>query len=274
MWTTHPALIQGTPEWYDVRRGMVTASVVGQLITVRKLSAIDYDCPVCPALADNPCQSKTKPGVEIKTLHPERAEHARNQSSSTVIEPARNPESRSLTTLLVSERITGWTDPSYYGEDMWRGHDDEPRAREKYGEHYEPVTEAGFMVRDDWGVQIGYSPDGLVGDDGLIEIKSKRPRIHLVTILADNPPIDDMAQMQCGLLVTGRKWLDYIAYCGGMPLWKRRVYPDQRWFKAIIAAVQTFEENAAEMMRIYDEATTGLPMTERSALDTLELKLA
>lgn len=82
--TIHPDLEQGTDEWLAVRRGMLTASVVGQLISVRKLSAIDYGCPVCPALADNPCQSKAKPGATIKTLHPERAEYARSQSSSTL----------------------------------------------------------------------------------------------------------------------------------------------------------------------------------------------
>lgn len=270
---TFPDVEQGSEEWYDQRRGMVTASVVGQLITVRKLTGIDYPCPACNADAHNPCLSK-RGDAPIKTLHSERAEYARNQSSALVIEPASNPESRSITTLLVSERITGWTDPAYVGDDMWRGHDDEPRAREKYSERYAAVTEVGFMVRDDWGYRIGYSPDGLVGDDGLIEIKSRRPRTHLVTILAGHPPIEDMAQMQCGLLVTGRKWLDYIAYCGGMPMWHRRVYPDQRWFDAIVKAVAAFEDNAAEMVRIYDESVVGLPLTERSALDTVELKLA
>jgi hypothetical protein len=46
-----------------------------------------------------------------------------------------------------------------------------------------------------------------------------------------------MAQLQCGLLVSGRKWIDYVSYCGGMPLYVKRVEPDERWFDAIVEAV-------------------------------------
>ncbi|MBM4468191.1 hypothetical protein GS502_01480 [Rhodococcus hoagii] len=259
-----PSLMQGTDEWHDQRRGLVTASAVGKLITTRKLSAADYDCPACGAPAEDPCRSKVKAGAAIKTLHSERAEVARrNSSSSIVFETASNDTSRDLTALLVAERITGYTDPTYVSDDMLRGIEDEPRARAKYAEHYAPVREIGFMIRDDNGVRIGYSPDGLVGDDGLIEIKSRRQKAHLETILSGHPPVENMAQLQCGLLVSGRKWIDYVSYCGGMPLWVKRVYPDQRWFDAITAAVRAFETNAAEMIRLYDESIAGFPVTER-----------
>ena len=211
-----PDLEQGSEDWHAQRRGIVTASVVGQLVTTKTLK------------------------------------------------PASNDVSRGLTRLLVAERITGWTDPMYVSDDMLRGIEDEPKARDKYSEHYAPVTEIGFMIREDNDVKIGYSPDGLVGDDGLIEVKSRRQKKHLETILAEEPPAENLAQMQCGLLVSGREWCDYISYCGGMPLWVKRVFPDQRWFDAILAAVDAFEENAAEMIRLYDERTVGLPMTERT----------
>ena len=214
-----PDLIQGSDEWHDQRRGMVTASVVKGLVT------------------------------------------------PSTIKPADNPEARSIAALLVAERITGWTDPTYVGADMERGWDDEPRAAEKYSEHYAPVTTVGFMVQDDWGFSIGYSPDGLVGDDGLIEVKSRRPKKHLQTILADDVPPDVMPQIQAGLLVSGREWCDYISYCGGMPMWPKRVLPDQRWFDAIILAVEMFEETATQMVGAYLEATLGLPETERANND-------
>jgi len=148
---------------------------------------------------------------------------------------------------------------------MERGTLDEPFARELYSEHHAPVTEIGFMVlnRDDWHFKIGYSPDGLVGDDGLIEIKSRAQKKHLATILADEVPAENMAQCQTGLLVSGRKWLDYVSYCGGMPLWTKRVYPDPRWHEAIIEAVELFEANAAEIIARYTAAVNGLPSTER-----------
>lgn len=259
-----PELIQGTDEWHEQRRGIVTASVVGNLITTRSLTAIDYDCPACEALANDACRSKVKAGATIKTLHSERAEVARRSSSSLVLEPARNDTSRSVTALLVAERITGWTDPTYISDDMLRGIEDEPRARDKYAEHYAPVREVGFIVREHDGIRIGYSPDGLVGDDGLIEVKSRRAKKQVETVLSGHPPAENMAQLQCGLLVTGRKWLDYISYCGGMHLWVQRVYPDRRWFDAILAAVEAFESNAAEMVRIYGESVIGFPLTERT----------
>lgn len=211
----HPDLIQGTDEWLDQRRGIVTASVVGQLIT------------------------------------------------PSTIKPANNDKSRALVAELVAERITGWTDPQYVSDDMLRGHEDEPRALEVYAKHYAPVTTCGFMVEDKWGYPIGYSPDGLVGDDGLVEVKSPRAKRHLQTVLSGEVPPEHMAQLQCGLLVSGRAWIDFISYCGGLPLWVRRVEPDPRWHEAIVAAVAAFEVNAAGMVEDFHRATQGLPATER-----------
>jgi predicted phage-related endonuclease len=119
------------------------------------------------------------------------------------------------------------------------------------------------MVRSDWGFPIGYSPDGLVGDDGLIEIKSRKQKIQLATILADEVPLENLAQIQCGLLVSGRKWLDYVSYCGGMPLYTKRVHPDARWREAIIEAVAAAEDEAATQIGAYLHAAVGLPPTER-----------
>ena len=213
-------LIQGTDEWLDARRGIVTASVVGQLITPK------------------------------------------------TIKPAANDYSRALTTTLVAERITGWTDPVFVSADMFRGTMDEPIARDAYSRHVgKPVVELGFMICDDWGYSIGYSPDGLVGGDGLIECKSRRQKKHLSTILADEVPLENMAQIQCGLLVSGREWCDYVSFSGGMPLWIKRVTPDVRWFAAIVLAVETFEMDAALMVAAYTVSVAGLPMTERAALN-------
>lgn len=209
-----PDLIQGTDEWHDQRRGIVTASVVGRLLTATG-------------------------------------------------KPANNDTSRTLTAQLVAERITGWTDPVYVSDDMLRGTEDEPRAVDVYAEHFAPVTSTGFMVRDDWGFRIGYSPDGLVGDDGLIEVKSRRAKKQLQTILEDAVPAENMAQIQCGLLVSGRAWCDYVSYCGGMPLYVKRVEPDPEWFDVIVVAVDMFEENAERMVAEYERVTANLPATER-----------
>jgi len=179
------------------------------------------------------------------------------------VKPASNDYSRALAVTLTAERITGHVEPIHENQDILRGTLDEPFARDKYAEHFAPVDEIGFMVRDDWGFRLGYSPDGLVGDDGLIEIKSRRQKKHLATILADEVPLENLAQCQAGLLVSGREWLDYVSFCSGMPLYVKRVTPDPKWQAAILEAVAAFEEASAQMVSRYNEATKNLPATER-----------
>lgn len=269
--TILPDLVQGSDEWMDQRRGMVTASVVQGLLSVRAFGPMDYLCPSsgCGAEPHEPCRSKVKrggvPGASIKTVHSERSTLAvtlRNDSP-LIVEPANNETSKGLTALLTAERITGYTDPTYMNDDMLRGVEDEPRAIAKYAEHYAPVKTVGLMVRDDWGFKIGFSPDGLVGDGGLVEVKSRRQKIQLLTVLADEVPVENMGQLQTGLLVSGWEWIDYISYCGGMKLYVKRVYPDPRWFEAIVQAVAKFESTSAAMISTYKDRTRGMPMTER-----------
>lgn len=183
--------------------------------------------------------------------------------TTKTVKPAVNDYSRGLTATLTAERITGHVEPMQTSRAMERGTLDEPYARDYYSGHYAEAVEVGFMVRQFDGYSIGYSPDGLVGDDGLIEIKSRAQKKHLQTILANEAPLENMAQMQAGLLVSGRDWCDYVSFCSGMPLWTKRVSPDQKWFDAIHAAVQAFEQNAELMIATYSNLTADCPPTER-----------
>ena len=106
-------------------------------------------------------------------------------------------------------------------------------------------------------------PDGLVGDNGLIEIKSPRAKEHIRTTLADEVPDRYMPQLQAGLLVSGREWIDYVSFYGGLPLYVKRVTPDPAWQEAIVDAVAAFEQVAVEMIHNYEAATAGMPATER-----------
>ncbi len=215
---------QGSEEWHTARRGIVTASTVGRLIT---------------------------PTLKV----------------------ANNDTSRDLTRLLVAERISGWTDPTYQSDDMFRGVISEPIARDHYSGAYQQAIECGFMLREENGWKLGYSPDGLVGDEGLIEIKAPRTKEHLRTILADEVPAQYMPQLQAGLLVSGREWIDYVSFCGGLPLYVKRVTPDPAWHAAIIHAVTEFEETATVMTAVYKHATAGLPATERLDYATEEIAI-
>jgi hypothetical protein len=253
---------QGSDEWLAARCGIVTASVVGHLITKGSPDALAVECPKCQAVVAEPCISASrKVPTPIKIAHDERASKAADLPPVYGI--ASNDTSRALMLTLAAERITGYVEPVQPSRDMERGTMDEPYAREIYSERYAPVTEVGFMTRDFDGCKIGYSPDGLVGDDGLIEIKSRKQKIQLKAFLDDEVPAENMAQIQCGLLVSGRDWLDYVSYSGGMPPYVKRVFPDPVWHEAIIAAVAEFETNATLAIDKYLTATEGNPPTER-----------
>ena len=213
--TIYNELEQGSDEWLQARCGLLTASVIGKLITPATLKVADNDF------------------------------------------------SRGAVETLVAERISGHVDYVHPSLDMQRGSLDEPYARALYAERYAPVEEIGFAVREINGLKLGASPDGLVGETGGIEIKSRKPRVQLKAFLTGEVPRENIAQVQACLFVLGREWWDYVSYAGGWPLFVKRVYPDPRWQAAIIAALETFEEKAEQMMNTYRNASHGNPIAPR-----------
>lgn len=167
---------------------------------------------------------------------------------------------------LLAQRVTGYVEPHYVSDDMLRGHDEEIEARLQYSKHYAPVEEVGFVTNNRWGFTIGYSPDGLVGDDGLIECKSRRQKYQVQTIASGEVPAEYMIQLQTGLLVTERKWIDFVSYCGGLPMFVKRVEADPLIQGAILAAATAFEARLAEQEREYRATLATMPVvieTER-----------
>ena len=168
---------------------------------------------------------------------------------------------------LLAQRITGHVEPQFVTDDMLRGQADEIEARALYARHYAPVTELGFITRDCWGFTLGYSPDGLVGNDGLIEVKSRRQKYQTETIIAGAVPIEHVLQCQAGLLISGRQFLDYCSYCAGMPMAVIRVWPDETIQAAIVEAASVFEEALADRLQAYRDALSAdgarLVATER-----------
>src|SRR5690348_2995668 len=263
-------LEQGSEEWHAARRGIVTASVVGKLITVEPPSALSLACPTCGATVDSQCLSAArKTPTPIKTVHAARTALAVDQPPVYAV--ADNDTTRAIVPTLAAERITGWTEDTAMTADMWRGVECEPYARDAYSQHYAPVTEVGFMRRDEDDWRLGYSPDGPVGDGGLIEIKAPRAKTHVLTILADEVPAQYMAQCQAGLLVSGRSWIDFVSFVAGMPLYRKRVEPNPEWFAAITAACVAFEANVAAIVADYEKRVADMPQTQR--ID-LEIKVA
>ena len=206
---------QGSDEWHELRRGMVTASTIGALITPKT--------------------------IKVSTA----------QTGLTKL------------TEIAAERITERFEEPITSRDMERGHFYEPYARDEYAKHKGvEVREVGFMVREVDGHKIGYSPDGLISDDGLCEFKSRKQRVQVQHILAGEVPAENMAQLQTGLFVSQRDWIDYGSYSTGMPMMIIRVEPDPRWQKVIAEALVYAENKIAEIIKDYETRVADMPMTE------------
>lgn len=179
------------------------------------------------------------------------------------LKTADNDKTRAHLYELLAQRISGYVEPHYISDDMIRGHEDEVWARMAYAEHIAPVTDMGFIVNRKWGFAIGYSPDGLVGDDGLIECKSRRQKFQVQTIVEHvatgglTIPAEHVLQCQTGLLVSERKWLDFVSYCGGLPMCVIRVWPDEKVQAAILEAAADFETKLADKLAAWGAALTS-----------------
>lgn len=178
---------------------------------------------------------------------------------------ANNDKTRAHAWELAAQRITKYTEPSYISDDMLRGWQDELTARGLYSEHVAPVVECGFVTNDTLGFPIGASPDGLVGDAGLIEIKSRRQRFQIETWATGEMPAEYMLQVQTQLLVTGREWCDFVSISPGLPLFIKRASPDEDVQAAIIEAARAFEAHVLAKIEAYraNQSAVRLIQTER-----------
>lgn len=177
------------------------------------------------------------------------------------LQVASNDKERAHLYELLAQRITQHVEPRYLSDDMMRGHADEIIMRRLYEEHCDLVQTVGFVVNTRHGFPIGYSPDGLVGDDGLLECKSRRQKFQIQTIIEHvaiakglTIPVEYALQVQTGLLVTERAWLDFVSYSGGLHMPVIRVYPDEKVQTAILAAARGFEKRLAEKRELYGQA--------------------
>jgi hypothetical protein len=176
---------------------------------------------------------------------------------------ASNEKERQHLYELLAQRATNYVEPSYISNDMLRGETEEIRARDLYAARFAPVEQVGLITNDRLGFAVGYSPDGLVGADGQIEVKSRRQKYQAQTIVEMVVPQDYVLQVQFGLFVTERKWCDFISYSNGMPMFIARVYPDPKIVEAITAAVTAFEQRLNEKLAIYFAETKKFHPTER-----------
>lgn len=123
---------------------------------------------------------------------------------------------KTLAYTLVGELLMRESAPVYVSRHMQRGIDEEDGIIARYEmQTGNDVSQWGLIV-DPKNPLYGYSPDGLVGDDGIVECKSRIPREHIKGI-DQGVPKDAAAQVQWGMSVTGRQWSDYVSFCGDLP---------------------------------------------------------
>lgn len=187
---------QGTPEWFALRLGRITAS--------------EFHTVLAKGRGSSP--SKTRKTYMYK---------------------------------LAGEIITGEMAESFTNQHMERGHVMEVEARNYYSLLTDvEVEQVGFITNHN----AGYSPDGLIGNDGLWETKSKLPHLHIAVLLAGKVPPEHVHQCQGGLWVAEREWIDFMSYCPGIKPLIKRMYRDEDMIKKIAEGVKIFRDELMELV--------------------------
>lgn len=154
----------------------------------------------------------------------------------------------------VAEAITGEIEPVFQTPEMVRGHTLEPVVRDIYAQKNNlEVDQWGFSTREfDFGT-IGYSPDGVVGDDGLLEIKTLKPRLQVKLLVNGDINDEHLWQCQTGMLVTGRLWCDYECYCPNLKIYSDRIARDDDMISTILTESELFyDEMKAIIEKVRD----------------------
>jgi putative phage-type endonuclease len=145
---------------------------------------------------------------------------------------------------LVCERLTGQKGESFTNAAMQHGTDTEPLARAAYEALRDVlVDEVGFVPHPSI-IMAGASPDGLVGEDGLLEIKCPNTATHIETLLSQSVPGKYNTQMQFQMACTGRQWCDFVSFDNRLPeelqLFVKRVPRDNDFIKQMEDEVVKF----------------------------------
>ena len=153
---------------------------------------------------------------------------------------------------LICERLTGKPVDTFKSAAMEHGTETEPQARAFYElETGHDVTECGFIPHPTIE-GAGASPDGLIGDDGLVEIKCPQPAKHIRNLTGGTIDKGYMLQMQFQMECTGRKWCDFVSFNPDFPddlqMHISRVDFDAELAAEIVAAVTAFQADMADKL--------------------------
>jgi putative phage-type endonuclease len=156
---------------------------------------------------------------------------------------------------LACERLTGVPAEKYVNAAMQNGIALEPEARAAYAWYCDAdVVEVG-LIKHPTIANSHASPDGLVGEDGLVEIKAPQPATHLATLLGEAIPRKYLLQMAWQMASSGRQWCDFVSWCPVFPepmqLFVKRVHRDD-------ALIETIERDVIEFLAEVDATVAEL----------------
>jgi hypothetical protein len=146
---------------------------------------------------------------------------------------------------LVGEILTGEAAYNYTNDHMERGKEMEAEARDLYTFKTDIEPQQVGFIRNG---SVGCSPDSLVGDKGLLEIKTKLAHLQLEVLLDDVLPPEHKAQVQGQLWVAEREFVDFVCYWPRLPLFAKRVYRDEEYIKNLARAVDQFRNEMAQVI--------------------------
>ena len=151
---------------------------------------------------------------------------------------------------LAGEILSGVKYEGYTNPHMERGVEQEAEARDMYSFITgNDVEQIGLIKLTDYKHE---SPDGLVGDDGKIEIKCTIPSVHIETIISDKAPSAYRKQMQWGVYISERKWCDFVSYSplvAVKPIWIKRVERDEDLIKELDEGADKFIQEMLEIVK-------------------------
>ena len=159
---------------------------------------------------------------------------------------------------LVVEQITGTRQESFTNSAMQWGTDQEPFARGAYEAATGNMVEEVGFVNHPTIAMAGASPDGLIGDDGCVEIKCPNTATHIETLLSQSVPSKYNTQMQYQLACTGRSWCDFVSFDNRLPqelqLFVKRVPRDNMYIKLmedeIVRFLNELDIKIAQLMKV------------------------
>ncbi len=168
-----------------------------------------------------------------------------------IITPAKGEKSKSYKAdlfELLAERMTQGEEDGYTNEWMQRGNELEAAARSAYEFLYEVEVDEVGLVLNDAGT-IGVSPDGLIGNDGGLEIKCPKAANAVRYMVEDAMPDIYRPQVQGNLWITGRQWWDFVIYHPNLDLFVKRIYRDETYIKKMEQHITAFVEELQEAHR-------------------------